>query len=459
MSNPRKAAKLHTPWAWLVIACAVSCTACGEIGPEPPNVLIYVVSSLRADALGSYDSERLDTPHFDDFASSGVVFENAYSNSSWARPAMASILTGLYPWHHGAKGLDDELPASAPSLAHSFSANGYTSALITANPNVGPLFGFDAGFDESIELYARSQPGRIREYEFSTSSDIVTQVALKWMEERPRPFFLVVLTVDPHAPYLPPRAHDRARYRARSGVDGRIASLNRLAEHRRPEDEARIRELYQAEVATNDAAFGELVAGLRRTGELDRTIVILTSDHGETFWEYGLHGHGNSLSHEVLHVPLAIRYPGEQRLPAGARTEIPISLVDLGTTLLEVAGLPVPSDLDGRSFFASAIGARSPILASLDTPDHTLLASMAGPYKLLWDRGRGELALFDMRVTRPEAHPIDPRQDGAAAVARKELMTALISGLGIWDEPVSAAFPGRVSPEIEADLRALGYGP
>ncbi len=442
---------------WLLTPSVLLLLSCGEITPQRPNVLIYVVSSLRADALGVYDSSRTDTPHFDEFAADGVIFEEAYASSAWARPALASLVSGLYPWNHDTNRLDDRLPADIPNLAREFSANGYTSGLITANPDVGPLFGFDEGFDESIELYTRSTPGRIEPLELIATSDVVTEVALKWIEERPRPFFLMVLAVDPHAPYLPPRDHDPARFRAASGVDGRIASLERLSDTRTAADEDRIRELYQAEVNLNDKSFGRLISELRRTNQLDQTIVVLTGDHGESFWEYDLHGHRNDLSQEVLHVPLILRYPKDRRLPAGARTQAPMASVDLAPTLFDLTRLPTPSDLDGRSFFDSASQARPPILAGLRTSSETLLAAMYPPYKLLWDRNKAELSFFDMRVTLPEAEPFDPRSNAAADEARKDFLDALGTSL---TKPLKTPIPGRTDfhdSTLTPDLKALGY--
>jgi len=432
---------------------------CGEIVRERPNVLIFVVSSLRADALSAYDPDRGDTPYFDELAVYGVTFEEAYSTSSWARPAMASLLSGLYPWHHGVNDTDDHLPASIPSLAGIFSDHGYTSALVTANPNVGPLFGFEHGFDEVIELYSRSLPGKVEPHEFIAQSETVVEVALKWIEERPRPYFLVVLAIDPRAPYLPPRNHDAAQFRSRSGVDGQISSLRRLSKSRTPDDEARVRELYQAEVKSTDESFGKLITTLKRDGEIEETIVVLTGDHGEAFWEYDIQGHGESLSRELLQIPLIIRYPRDRRLPPGARTNMPISSVDLGPTLLELSGLGIPKRLDGESFFGSAMQARAPVLAGLDTRTHTLLTAMEKPYKLLWDRNRGEISLFDMRITKPEAEPYDPRPDEKAARAREELLEALIEGLRVRDEEISGGDAGDLPPAIERELRALGHSP
>ncbi|MCH2184369.1 sulfatase-like hydrolase/transferase, partial [Myxococcota bacterium] len=271
--------------------------------------------------------------------------------------------------------------------------------------------------------------------------------------------FLVLLTIDPHVPYLPSRTHDAARFRSRSGADGQISTLRRLSKSRTPDDEARIRELYQAEVKSTDESFGKLVSTLKKEGELEETIVVVTGDHGEAFWEYGTQGHGEGLSRELLQVPLIIRYPRDRRLPPGARTQMPISSVDLGPTLLELAGLGIPNRLDGESFFGSAIQDRAPILAGLNTQSHSLLTAMKSPYKLLWDRNRGEISLFDMRVSLPEAEPYDPRPDEKAAQAREELIEALVEGLRVRDEEISGGVAGELSPTIERELRALGHTP
>ncbi|MAI25256.1 MAG: hypothetical protein CMN75_04410 [Spirochaeta sp.] len=444
----------------LLGTAALMLTSCGEIAPEQPNILIFVVSSLRADALGTYDLDRTETPHFDELAIDGVTFEEAYATSSWDRPALTSLLSGLYPWHHGVNAKEDSLDPSMPSIARAFSKDGYTSALITANPNVGPLFGLDEGFDETIELYSRSQPGRVEPHEFIAKAQTVVEVALKWMEERPRPYFLVVLAIDPRAPYLPSRSDDPGVFRARSGVDGRIASLKRLSRSRTPNDEARIRELYQAEVKATDEAFGELISTLRMRGELEETLVVLTADHGEAFWEYrDIQGHGKTVSEEVLRVPLVVRYPKDRRFPPGARTTKPVSLVDLGPTLLDLTGVSSPGTLDGRPFFDSAIQARPPILAALDTSQVTLLTSVRKPYKLLWDRDRGEVSLFDLRVTRPEAEPFDPRPDEKAGLAHEELFEALIESLRIRESDLSEGKAGELPQSIQSDLRALGRTP
>jgi arylsulfatase A-like enzyme len=138
---------------------------------------------------------------------------------------------------------------------------------------------------------------------------------------------------------------------------------------------------------------------------------------------------------------------------------MPISSVDLGPTLLELSGLGIPNHLDGESFFGSAVQARPPVLAGLDTHAHTLLTAMKTPYKLLWDRNRGEVSLFDMRISNPEAEPYDPRPDEKAARAREELLEALAEGLRVRDEEISGGVAGDLSPAIERELRALGHTP
>ena len=179
--------------------------------PTRPNVLLYVVDTLRADALRSYGNEAASTPHFDAFAAQGVLFENAWANASWTRASVATLLTGLYPWRHRAEGRLERLPEAVTTLGEVLRAHGYATALVTSNPNVGNVFGFDQAFDRVIELYRRRDPGIVRGSELITPSDVVTAEALEWLRSAGRPFFLVVLSTDPHAPYHPPQSFDPQR--------------------------------------------------------------------------------------------------------------------------------------------------------------------------------------------------------------------------------------------------------
>jgi arylsulfatase A-like enzyme len=434
----------------------LSIQGCTASDTSPPNIIVYVVDTLRSDAVGAYGHPESATPHVDAFASEGVVFENAFANASWTRPSMASLLTGLLPWSHGAEGRDDLLPEDVPTLATYLAERGYSSALVTSNPNVGSVFGFQRGFDEVSELYARTQPGPVRGKELVARSDEVTAEAIRWLQGAKAPFFLVVLTIDPHAPYTPPRHFDPAKLRAGTRVNGLFSTLRR--DDLSDLEKARIRELYQAEVAFNDDSFGKLLKALAAKGEDRNSIVVLTSDHGEEFWEYGRRGHGLSLSEQVLRVPLVVRHPASRRLIAGGRTERPITLADLVPTLLDLAGLPIPDDLDGASFFATGDGSSGPQLAGLRLDDRRLLAARDGRWKLVWDLADDTLELHDLTLPSAEAGPIEIEGNAEAAKAletlRRSLTVSIQAGAQRAIDPERA---GALPSEVEESLRALGY--
>ncbi len=435
----------------LMLACVAFLFACSD--DRPPNILVYVVDTLRADALGAYGRENAATPHFDALAREGVVFENAYATASWTRASMASLLTGLLPWRHGAQDRTDRVPADLEGLATWARAAGYSTALVSSNPNVGGVFGFERGFDEVIELYARTQPGKVRGKELVTPSDVVTQAAVDWLAKTDEPFLIVVLAIDPHAPYSPPRRFDPAELRRSSRVSGQFTSLKRddLSET----DKARIRELYQAEVSFNDDSFGALVAALRKQGRYDETITVLTSDHGEEFWEYGRRGHGKALTETLLRVPLVLRYPGSRNIPPGGRTDHPVSLIDVVPTILELAGLDIPDDLDGRAFFGDRRDANAPLAAGLRLDGQTLLAARTPTHKLVWDVSADQITLHDLTRASPEAEGITIEPGSREATTRRALLTYLEAAL-------AAARPNKeqadtLPEDVEASLRALGY--
>jgi arylsulfatase A-like enzyme len=439
----------------VVLLAALLCSGCSKPAQEPPNVVLYIVDTLRADGLASYGNARASTPHFDALAREGVLFENAFASASWTRASVATILTGLHPWRHGAEGRDDRLSESVATLGQLFGAHGYATALVTANPNVGSAFGFERAFDQTIELYLRREPGAVRGKELITPSDVLTREALRWLDTVEGPFLLVVLAIDPHAPYTPPARFASASEEGdRSQVTGRFASINRpdLSEA----DRERIRELYLAEVAFNDESFGALRAALGERGLDGNTVVALTSDHGEEFWEHGRRGHGKSLVDELLRVPLVIAAPHDPRVEAGSRVADRVALADLMPTLLDLGGMPIPGSLDGRSLLGASPTPDRPVLAGLRMDDRDLLAARRGDFKLVWDRSSGERRLYALDGDRPEAVLVDPSHHPNAEQAEQELLDLLESA-------VAERGPGQRTPtseipdDVRESLRALGY--
>ena len=349
--------------------------------PLAPNVVLFVVDTLRADALGPYGNTWIDTPHLDAFAADAMLFESAFSSSSWTRPAMASLLTGLHPGHHGVMKVGDGLPAQVKTLAEHFAAGGYATAFVTANPSASRAFGFDQGFEETIQLFD-SSGHRVSTAEMLADSDAVTRAALAWVRAARRPFFLTLLSIDPHAPYSPPARLDRYGGTYTGPIDGRLETLRRGDFDEA--DRARIRALYAGEVAFADESFGKILRGLEALAALESSVIVFTSDHGEEFWEYGRLGHGHSLVDLLLRVPLLIRTPSGSE--AGRRIARSVALIDVAPTLLSLAGLPTAPELDGQSLFDEAPRA-VPLLASLAYGRQRLRAAREHPFKLVRYRG------------------------------------------------------------------------
>jgi arylsulfatase A-like enzyme len=219
-------------------------------------------------------------------------------------------------------------------------------------------------------------------------------------------------------------------------------------------DRRRIRSLYDGEVSFNDDSFGRLIEHLRETGELDDTLVVFTSDHGEEFWEYGRRGHGRSLADPVLRIPLILRLPAGHDTPPSPAA--PAELVDVLPTVLDVLGMEVerPDGIDGRSLLSAAPDAGS-VWASLHLDGKRLEALRSKRWKLVWDLVGDRFELFDLTQPAPEAQPA---ADGAAAARvsqamRDDLRVRLSSGAAA---PGGGA-PGALPSDVEGALRALGY--
>jgi arylsulfatase A-like enzyme len=330
-----------------------------ETPPDParhstrPNVLIYLIDALRADRLGAYGNPEPLTPVLDRLADQSCVFTSALSTSAWTRTAVASLLTGLLPREHGALDRTQDIRQDAPSLVRLLEAEGYRTAAFVTNGNAA-LGGFRRGFQNFVFLEEKLTRRTIH----LPAREIVPPV-LEWIDRGSDPFFAYVHTCDPHAPYAPPSPWQRL---TPEGTLEDVVTTDELARIRDsrifPELPSlrRIQRLYDIGVRSNDAALGSLLHGLAERGLLERTMIVVTADHGEELGEHGGLEHGRSLYGEQLHVPLMIAMPEGKAHIASA----PVSLVDVAPTILEVAGVRPPQALPGRSLlprFSRAPGA------------------------------------------------------------------------------------------------------
>lgn len=446
---------------------------------RPKSVVLVVVDALRADQLGAYGSDRGLTPNLDELARQSVVFEQAAATSAWTRSSIASMFTGRYPVSHTVLDRDDILPPALLTLAEVLESHGDPwSYGITTNPNSSDDIGFDQGFDH----YSRPIDAERRKYEEDPfglfPAEAVTDTALTlWDDERRaagQSAFAFVHYMDPHDPYMPnPGLMEGPVPESRfSGSRKDIDELVRLPDAQRTAgDEAKHWYLYRGEVRYVDQQIGRLIEGFRERGVFDDMLLVVTADHGESFWEHGRRGHGQSLYQTLLHVPLMIKLPGMEP-GAGRRVETPVSLADLAPTVIDVSGIERPRDFEGRSLVPLALGENRP--PSLEyvyselylIKRYTKTAIRHGDYKLIATYHKdeeGEYAGTGIELYDLARDPLE-QQDLSDEPAYRDEVNRLMAALLSWEDAVARRSLGEstgsledMRPETVEELRGLGY--
>jgi arylsulfatase A-like enzyme len=322
--------------------------------PEAPNVVFIVLDTVRADHLSSYGYSRETSPNLDRLAKQGVLFEKAFSTSSWTLPSHASLLTGRYPFEHGAE--TKNFDGRVPTIAEVLSERGYLTACFSANVMLFTRTqGFGKGFLHFADyfgtlgskifrtFYGRHVYRRVllpsgwEDLPGRKHGPEVTREFLSWVDSnRGRPFFAVLNYFDAHDPYLPPQPF-RSRFSKLPNPGGIINSyVGRDYPKMTPEEFQGEIDAYDGAIAYVDHAVGLLLQDLEARGLLDNTIVFITADHGESLGEHGLLVRASSLYRELIHVPLIVRWP--KGVPAGLRIEVPVSNAEIPATILELIG-------------------------------------------------------------------------------------------------------------------------
>jgi arylsulfatase A-like enzyme len=336
-----------------ILAVAVAGTVLAAVGCQKPrdrtaplNVLLISIDSLRADHVGCYGYERDTTPEIDAFAASAVLFESAVSQAPWTLPAHASLLTSLYARSHQVQEETSRLAEGTPTIAGVLSRNGYDTAAVVSGPFMKSLFGLDAGFAHYDDSIAAAR----LESHSTVTSPAVHEKVVALLERLDDPFFLFVHYWDVHYDYIPPEPFDRLFDPDYAGtVDARDFETSK-AIHRgmEPRDLQHVVALYDGEVRYVDSFVGRLFAELRSRGLFETTLIVLTADHGEEFFEHGEKGHCHTTYNELIHVPLIIRWPGND---GRRRVERRVQHVDIVPTILDIVG----ADTDGLALHGQSL--------------------------------------------------------------------------------------------------------
>ena len=429
---------------------------------EPrPNLLLYVVDALRADRTSLYGYHRRTTPRLEELARSSILFDPAWANASWTRPATATLLTGTLPSVHGATNTLSALVNTSELLSETLQAAGYATYALVANPYLHGPWSFDRGWHEY--RYVDTAPT------FADSSAALNREAILRLAELAtdeRPFFLYLHSMDVHAPYRPPEGYRGFVDPEYQGpMDGSTRSVKELLQalrrdgaeaHR--EDLARLGGLYDGGVLHNDARIGELLDAMEELGLLETTAVLVTSDHGEELFEHGGAMHGHTLYQEQIAIPMLLRPPGgvEPRRVAGAQQ------LDVAVMLAALAGV-TPSQAIGRRLYAESGETRRPLFAEVEMADRRVWSFVEGDMKLHYNRnpvhaewqGRETHGLFDLRADPGETVNLyRTRPVLAGYLLQRARETAGRLPGGTYQNAVE---PWRLTEELRGRLRALGY--
>ncbi len=409
-------------------------TACGQ---RPWNVVLVTFDTTRADFIGCYGKETARTPNLDRLAAEGFLFEHAYASNPVTQPSHSTILTGVYPMVHGVR--DNtffHLPEERRTLAELLKERGYRTGAAIGGFPLTREFGTDQGFDfydddlQADRLDHRGRPEQRRRntwYDERPASH-VNDAILPWLREGGgEPFFVWLHYWDPHEPHIAP------------------APYGQMFAH----------DPYQGEIAYADESLGTILAELRKLGEWDRTLFVMTADHGEGRREHKEMTHAFLAYGTTLHVPLIMRVPDAD---GGRRVAERVGTVDVVPTVLDLLGFDAPDELQGRSLTSVMDGSTAELRDYYSESLSPRLSHGFGELRVLY---RGPFKYI--HGPRPELFNVeddpDERHDllTGSPDEQEQFEAALRGFLADHASPEAAAATYEASEETKRKLAALGY--
>lgn len=432
-----------------------------------PNIFLITIDTLRADALPLYGYKGIKTPALDSIGEKAFVFKQAFSQADWTFPSLSALLTGQYPTKLDISvdkriipeiNLRDRIDSKFNTLAELLRERGYYTQAILTNPWLsGEHHGFSQGFIgyynfDSFERFFYRDRGKkaviikiigrlsdrwknnlVRFYQFITESfgkgyeirgQSLVNSTLPWLDKvgGKSSFFLWLHFFDPHAPYDPPENYlstigkdkDYLRYLGRDGtVRGSRVRFD-------PEDKKLLRQLYQREIEYLDTQLARLFSYLKERGLFDQSLIIITSDHGEAFWERGFQGHGKNFYNEEIHVPLLIKLPKQREK---VLVEEPVGLIRVYPFIKQY--LTTDKNSVEKKKVVELFTKEPFIISEANHTGTDKKAIIEDRYKFILDLNTGERELYDYINDQEEKNNLVDLRPGIANDLEKKLLKTI----------------------------------
>jgi arylsulfatase A-like enzyme len=442
-----------------------------------PNVILISLDTLRADSLTCYGYGRETSSHMDDLATDGALFKNAYSSTSWTLPSHMSLLTSLENRNHGVDKANPHLDLSIVTLAELLRKSGYLTHAITGGALVSHRFGFSKGFDVYREFKRSQHHPRSAETLYSHSN--------QWIRKhKDRKFFLFLHTYQTHDPYTCPSPYNTAFFDGKP-MPWKEGDMEKILFGSTRKDQVPFRSLssleqknvialYDGEVHyTDEVLIGPLIKNLKALGLYQNTMIILTSDHGEEFYDHKAWYHGHTLYDELIKIPLIIKFPHSQF--KNVHIDNTVRIVDIMPTILDQLDIDFsPYSLDGVSLIPHLRGNSQPellVVSDLDSPENTLRLPMKvslvkDRYKLILNNDFGQPPEFYLPVPPPIARvelydiETDPFERNNIAPKNEGIVRDLIDKIyAAYESSAKKSTKKRkgLDKDLEETMRALGY--
>ena len=452
-----------------------------------PNIILVAVDTLRADYLKAYNAGATsDTPAMASLVGDGILFRHSYAQASWTKPSFGTIFSGLYPEQHTATTKTAALPPSVETVAELLSAGGYYTKGFANNPNVSSIFGFNQGFTDytylepslyfgaassssklviyevlrharqiGVSKLGRFIPslGKIHITEFYQPAEVVTREGLAWVDAKQAPggipFFLYLHYMDPHDPFIDPDAPQGGYARVRNSNPDPEQFLEPM------------KKAYVRGINHLDTGLQQLFDGLRQRGLYDNALIVLTSDHGEEFYDHEGWWHGQTLYEELCHIPLILKLPANAQ--AGQVNEDIARHIDLAPTMLRFAGLEKSAAMPGQPLVSlEGLAENAGIAYSYaenDFEGNELRSVRNKDTKLIEakdnTRALEPVELYDLSADPKEQHTLagQPEQAALEETLKQTIETYQQVIAGTAAEPAGAVD----TTELQEQLGGLGY--